>query len=455
MLESISRDATGDSSGAEPEEPPACPRCHDAGFLRVEAPVGHADFGKIVPCVCRAAQVRQERAERLRHLSNLGPLGRLTFELLSPDGRHPEPGSRQRFRVALKQARGFAMSPEGWLVLLGPPGCGKTHLAAAIANERLARAEPVVFCVVPDLLDHLRLTYSPQSNVTYDELFETVRTTELLILDDLGTQSSTAWAQEKLFQLLNHRYNSQLPTVVTTNHRLDELDERLRSRLTDPQLATVCVVEEWDPGLLEQLGGLALERLRGMTFQSFDPRGMGFEPAHQQNLRGALKLARDFAADPTGWLAFTGLPGTGKTHLAAAIANDLLTRGEAVYFVTVPDLLDYLRTAYAPESRLRYDRVFEAVRTVLVLVLDDLGSHSATPWAQEKLFQLFNHRYNARLPTVITSTLRPEDHEARLRSRILDPAICTHFALQATPYRLESAPNRPPRGRPGRPRTSR
>src|SRR4030095_15498706 len=95
-------------------------------------------------------------------------------------------------------------------------------------------------------------------------------------------------------------------------------------------------------------------------------------------------------------------------HLAAAIANDRRTAGSTAYFVTVPDLLDYLRSAYAPDSKVSYDKVFEAVRTAPLLVLDDLGAHSSTPWAQEKLFQLLNFRYNAALPTVITSNLSDE-----------------------------------------------
>jgi DNA replication protein DnaC len=447
MPDGISKGATADSSSAEPQ--PDCALCRDVGFLRADVPVGHADFGKIVPCSCRRDQIRQQRAEKLRHLSNLGPLGRLTFELLSPEGRQPEPGSRQRFRFALEQARRFAAAPEGWLVLLGPPGCGKTHLAAAIANQRLGAGEPAVFSVVPDLLDHLRTTYSPQSDVSYDELFETVRTTELLILDDLGTQSSTPWAQEKLFQLLNHRYNAQLSTVVTTNHRLDEVDERLRSRLTDPALATVCLVEDWEPALLQQLGGLALERLREMTFQSFNPGGMSNEPEHHETLRRALKLTRDFAAAPEGWLVLLGLPGCGKTHLAVATAHELVERGEQVCFVTVPDLLDHLRTTYAPDSRSRYDRVFDAVRTAPILILDDLGSHSSTPWAQEKLFQLFNYRYNARLPTVVTSNLHLDDQDARIRSRMLDPTLCSAYLIDVPPYRLE---DQGPRGKGGRSR---
>jgi DNA replication protein DnaC len=448
MLDGISRAATAASSGAEPEVPPSCDRCRDAGFLRADVAVGHPDFGKIVPCGCRAEQIKRQRSDRLRGLSNLGPLSRLTFEGFRPDGLRQEPGRRTRIRAVLEQAQRFAAEPEGWLVLVGPPGCGKTHLAAAIANQRLNDGRAVIFSIVPDLLDHLRLTFNPQSDVTYDELFETVKNTELLILDDLGTQSSTPWAQEKLFQLLNHRYHAQLPTVVTTNHRLDELDERLRARLTDPQLASVYLIEDWDPGLLQQLGGMSLERLRSMSFETFNVRGM--EEAPNESLRLALGLARGFAEDPSGWLLLTGLPGTGKTHLAAAIANVLQAGGVSVCLVTVPDLLDYLRTAFAPDSRVRYERVFDAVRTAPVLILDDLGSHSGTPWAQEKLFQLFNYRYNAKLPTVITSNLTLDDHDARLRSRMLDPTLCTLHVLQTTPYRMETGSGRgggPEKGR--------
>jgi DNA replication protein DnaC len=86
---------------------------------------------------------------------------------------------------------------------------------------------------VPDLLDHLRATFSPQSSISYDKLFEQVRKAPLLILDDLGTESATAWAREKLYQLFDYRYNARLATVVTTAQRIDELDPRIRSRLQD------------------------------------------------------------------------------------------------------------------------------------------------------------------------------------------------------------------------------
>src|SRR5581483_6014137 len=98
------------------------------------------------------------------------------------------------------------------------------------------------FAVVPDLLDHLRATFAPGGEVSYDELFETVKSSPLLVLDDLGTQSSTQWAREKLFQLLNHRYTENLPTVITTNEPISALDERLRARLNDPKVWKVDVI---------------------------------------------------------------------------------------------------------------------------------------------------------------------------------------------------------------------
>jgi len=99
-----------------------------------------------------------------------------------------------------------------------------------------------MFVVVPDLLDHLRATFSPTSSVSYDRLFDHVRTASLLILDDLGTQSATPWAREKLYQLINYRYNAELPTVITTSSPLDEIDPRVRSRMLDRRICEIYVL---------------------------------------------------------------------------------------------------------------------------------------------------------------------------------------------------------------------
>ena len=143
---------------------------------------------------------------------------------------------------AFEKARSYADQPDGWLVFTGPYGCGKTHLAAAVANYRAEVGTPPLFVVVPDLLDHLRATFSPTSSVTLDRRFDEVRSTSLLVLDDLGTQSSSPWAREKLFQLFNFRYNAELPTVITIAAFKEEMDPRLLSRLEDSRLCTIVAI---------------------------------------------------------------------------------------------------------------------------------------------------------------------------------------------------------------------
>ncbi|MCA9968103.1 MAG: ATP-binding protein, partial [Anaerolineales bacterium] len=94
-----------------------------------------------------------------------------------------------------------------------------------------------------------------------------------------------------------------------------------------------------------------------------------------------------------------------------------------------------LRAAFNPSSNIRLDKRFDEVKTAPILVLDDLGTESATAWAREKLYQLFNYRYNARLPTVITTATPVDELDPRLATRMLDGSRCTFFLLEVPSYR--------------------
>jgi DNA replication protein DnaC len=415
--------------------------------VRLRVPADDPRFGQAVPCKCARDESSRARGERLQRYSNIGPLARLTFRDLVLRGRSPDPRDQEQYRRCVEDARAFAEEPDGWIVLCGASGSGKTHIAAAIVNRIIERGEPALFVVVPDLLDHLRAAFQPGADVGYDELFERIREAPVLVLDDLGTQAPTPWAQEKLFQIINHRFNSRLPTVVTTNLHPEQIDERLRTRLTDTSIARVYVLESRRGGDLGALDVLEHPLIREMTFDRFDARALHLPPDERRRVENAYRQALSFAEAPSGWLLLMGPHGSGKTHLAAAIANDRRRRGETPCFVVVPDLLDYLRRGFnADDPRSSYE-AFDEMKQAPLLILDDLDTQTQIAWVRDRLFQLLNYRYTARLPTVITTALSLDELGERLASRLVDHAVCSVIVLGSPAGLRDAAPTRTRRQR--------
>jgi DNA replication protein DnaC len=418
---------------------PDCEQCNGMGFIRVDLPVGHPDFGKIQVCSCRQREVTQHKRERLFAFSNLDELRDLTFDSFEPRGRIGiGPSQANSLERAFNDSKRFAQNPQGWILLHGKYGSGKTHLAAAIANYAVERGILSLFITVPDLLDNLRFSFN-DPEAQFQERFEEIRRVPLLILDDFGTQNATEWAQEKLFQIINYRYINQLPLVVTTNLSLNEIEGRIRSRLEDPELVNPLIILATDYRRpIDDTGHHELSSLvylSNRTFGNFDLRkGEGLPVEHTKSLEKAFRAASAFTENPNGWLVFTGPYGCGKTHLAASIANYQAGLGYPPLFVMVPDLLDHLRATFSPKSLVSYDHRFNEVRTSPLLILDDLGTQSATPWAREKLYQLFNYRYIAELPTVITTADPLEEVDPRIRSRMLDKRLCTIHGITVPTY---------------------
>ncbi len=306
------------------------------GFILPDVAPEHPQFGRAIECSCRSTNLEQSRYDRLLRVSELGSLTNCTFDNFLTEGVGLPPAKQIHLKLAYDSVLAFGKDPQGWLVLKGGYGSGKTHLAAAIANYRIAQGQMVIFVNTPDLLDHLRAAYSPSSDVGFDERFQQVRNAPLLILDDLGSQSNTDWAQEKLYQIFNHRYNAAMPTVVTTNQELETIEGRIRSRLVDHRLVkiiTIAVPDFRHAGFHELQPDLSMLDLHAdQTFDTFDMRDRELPQNESNNIRRAYDTAKTFSENPSDWLVFNSIAhGNGKTHLAAAIANHLARRARWSY----------------------------------------------------------------------------------------------------------------------------
>lgn len=373
-------------------------------------------------------------------MSHLDQLKHLTFENFAIFG-HPEwtPVHAESVKGALELAENYATKLNGWMLFSGKYGCGKTHLAAAIANYAVSMGVPTLFLTVPDLLDTLRFAYDAE-DTTFEQRFNEIRNANLLVMDDLGTQNDSEWAQEKLFQIINYRYINKLPTVLTTNLDLDEIEGRVRSRLQDNVLVQKVWINAPDYRRPQDAGQSRLSSLDTMLTMRFDNfslrREHTFSKKDKEQIEKAYNAAHEFAEKPEGWLFLHGGYGVGKTHLAAAIGNyrkHVTGLADAPMFIVAPDLFDHLRATFG-KSEERFSVVFSEIRTARLLIIDDLGAQSKTPWTQEKLHQLISYRYNAKLPTVITTADQLKDVDERIRAKIFDKRLCKIYAMTFPPY---------------------
>jgi len=216
-----------------------CHVCRDAGFVRREVPVGHADFGKPHPCRCRTEDpaYRHEAWQRRVRRAGLPPdaegQGLASFVTVEPSQRDAVDAAREFLH---RREQGDVPR---WLALYGGTGRGKTHLLAAVANAVLL-TDSVLWATVPELLDQCQAPGEVDGErrpfALDAALTQAATLAPVLILDELGSQQDTDWSRRKLETLLNARYEAGRPTLLgITIKPLDfaTWSPRVASRLSD------------------------------------------------------------------------------------------------------------------------------------------------------------------------------------------------------------------------------
>ena len=142
-------------------------------------------------------------------------------------------------------------------------------------------------------------------------------------------------------------------------------------------------------------------------------------------------------------MLISGAPGNGKSHLAAAIVNELVPRGVAAVFANVPELLGRLRRTYNGSGE-NESRLLRALVDADLLVLDDLGAQKWSEWSEEMIYYLVNTRYNAKLPLVITTNATTSQLAESIGPRSLSrlDEVCDMVDNKAASYRRHLARER-------------
>ena len=214
---------------------------------------------------------------------------------------------------------------------LVPQDFARRHRVLPIAYDaderQLTIATTEIFNVVA--LDQLRASYAEDAEVPYERLLEQIRTAPLVILDDLDAYADTAWAREKFYQVVSHRFHAALPTVFTCDRAPEEIDDRLGARLTDPALAQVFVLAERERERTRAADVLTiLHDVQEKQLQHLE------DLARVVSIDAAERRVRAVVLDPSavvvpeqplGFAAPAEFPlAAGESRVAALVSNDAL-----------------------------------------------------------------------------------------------------------------------------------
>lgn len=222
-----------------PTGPQTC-ECEQAQAAKREAEA-LAEAERIAKEQAEARAKELVRIERIIGTSGLGDrFKNRTFEKFNT-----EPDNITAYKTARGYADNFAKLMErekNGLVFAGPPGTGKTHLAASVANQLMNTGVPVIFTTMIDLLSKIKATFDTERTTANEaDVMRSYKTVDLLIIDDMGKEQPTNWALTKMYEIINARYENYKPVIITTNYSAEELTQRLTPKDGDSTTAAACI----------------------------------------------------------------------------------------------------------------------------------------------------------------------------------------------------------------------
>ncbi|MAS51318.1 MAG: hypothetical protein CMP17_05450 [Rickettsiales bacterium] len=202
-------------------------------------------------CECVKDKVISRQKESMTSSQDLGDLTpsmlkKMTFGTFKTNQQD------SNLSEALEISKAYFENPDGWLLFTGPTGVGKTHLSVAIAEKRIKSLKPVYFGFIPNILEKLR-NFNNRDNQTEGYLAFLIEC-PFLIIDDLGSQVNSNWAEEKIYQIIVNRHNNGLPTIITTrasniSEQLvfnPQISEAIQSRLQDTKMVNEFAIVSQD-----------------------------------------------------------------------------------------------------------------------------------------------------------------------------------------------------------------